>query len=288
MRGAAIEVSAGAFTRVYDPSEGLSEQWYINDHTIVRDAEGGWHLFGITHPEPGAPFDETVFAHATARSLHGPWITRDPALLVDPDYGETHLWAPHVVYADDRYWMFYSGGGPDRTATAINLATSPDLFHWTRHPDGPLFHDGYDARDPMVLRIRGLWVMYYCATSDPEGGYHVVAYRVSPDLVHWGPRRIAYADPLTGTEGGNTESPFVLRHNGIWYLFIGPRPEYVGTEVFRGEGPFHFRPSDRVGRIRAHAAEVVDDGELWVTSAGWAQGGVSLAPLLMPDGECGP
>ncbi|GAB2691232.1 family 43 glycosylhydrolase [Nocardia thraciensis] len=275
-----MRVSAGRFHHIYDPSVGEACPWYINDHTLIRDESGRWHLFGITHPEPADPWDETEFAHATADLLHGPWIKQPPALTADPEYGETHLWAPYVLRAEDRYYMFYDGGGADRTATAINLATSTDLTTWTRRPDGPLFHDGYDARDPMVLRLEDRWVMYYCATDDPAGGHHVVAYRTSTDLVSWSERAIAYIDPRTGTGAGPTESPFVLWHNGSWYLLVGPRPRYTGTDVFRGDDPLHFSVADRSGHIRAHAAEVVDDGErLWVTHAGWGQGGVHLAPL---------
>ncbi|MFX0577554.1 family 43 glycosylhydrolase [Nocardia nepalensis] len=276
-------VKAGAFTRVYDPSDGEPHPWYINDHTVVRDESGRWHLFGITHPEPADPFHETEFAHATAPGLRGPWTKQASALTVDRDYGETHLWAPHVIGVDGRYYMFYAGGGPDRTGAAMNLATSMDLYHWTRSRAGPLFRDGYDARDPMVLRIGEKWVMYYCATSAPRGGHHVVAYRTSGDLLHWGDRHIAYTDPSIGTEAGNTESPFVVHHGGWWYLFIGPRPNYVGTDVFRSENPFRFRIGDKVGHIAAHAAELVQDGDhWWITSAGWAQGGVHLAPLTFP------
>ncbi|MBF6331581.1 glycosyl hydrolase family 32 [Nocardia transvalensis] len=276
-----MEVTAGTFCRIYDPSVGEPQPWYINDHTIVRDAGGRWHLFGITHPEPANPWDETEFAHATADHLLGPWTKQPSALRVDRDYGETHLWAPYVIVDGDRYLMYYDGGGADRTRTAMNLAVSTDMFTWTRHPDGPLFRDGYDARDPMVRKVDDQWVMYYTATSEPEGGNHVVAFRTSIDLVHWCDRAVAFADPSTGTEAGNTESPFVLRHNGFWYLFIGPRPEYVGTEVFRSDNPLHFRPEDKVGHIRSHAAEVIDDdGTLWVTHAGWGQGGVWIAPLL--------
>ncbi|MFI5538364.1 glycosyl hydrolase family 32 [Nocardia sp. NPDC051900] len=277
-------VRAGAFARIYDPSAGESEAWYINDHTFVRDAAGRWHLFGITHPEPADPFDEIEFAHATADRLHGSWTKHASALRVDRDYGETHLWAPYVLGAHGRYHMFYAAGGADRTAAAMNLATSPDLFHWTRSAEGPLFRDGYDARDPMVVRVGEQWVMYYCATSAPAGGHHVVAYRTSADLLHWGDRHIAYTDPAKGTEAGNTESPYVLRYGGWWYLFIGPRPHYVGTDVFRSDNPFHFRIGDKVGHIAAHAAEVVDeDGRWWITSAGWGQGGVHLAPLGFPQ-----
>ncbi|WP_040806255.1 family 43 glycosylhydrolase [Nocardia concava] len=275
-------VRAGEFRHIYDPGQ-PGRRWYINDHTVIRDAEGRWHLFGITHPEPADPWDEIEFAHATAEELHGPWTKHPSVLEVDPARGETHLWAPFVVHDGSRYLMFYDGGGTDRTATGMGLATSTDLFQWTRHPASPVFRDGYDARDPMVLRLDGRWVMYYCATSAPEGGNHVVAYRTSSDLLHWSGRRIAYQDPTVGTGAGNTESPFVFHHDGAWYLLIGPRPDYVGTEIFRSDNPFHFDTSDRVGHIRAHAAEVIaHDGTLWITHAGWAQGGVALAPLVFP------
>jgi beta-fructofuranosidase len=279
-----MQVTAGEFRLLYDPSAGEPTPWYINDHTVVRDESGRWHLFGITHPEPADPWDETEFAHATADALPGPWTRQPTALRVDRSYGETHLWAPYVLRGDAGYVMYYDGGGADRTRTAMNLATSADLYHWTRHPGGPVFRDGYDARDPMVRRIGDRWVMYYCATSDPLGGHHVVAYRTSTDLVHWSDRAIAYTDPATGTGAGPTESPFVVRHNDSWYLFIGPRPDYVGTDVFRSDDPLHFRPQDRVGHLPAHAAEIVEDGGAWwITSAGWGQGGVHLAPLHFPD-----
>ena len=71
----------GAFEPVYDPSLGEPERWYINDHTFVRDHEGMWHLIGITHAEPAAPFDEVHLAHATAPTLQGPW-TKQPFALV--------------------------------------------------------------------------------------------------------------------------------------------------------------------------------------------------------------
>ncbi len=275
-------VAAGAFTKIYDPSVGESQPWYINDHTIVRGKDGTWHLFGITHQEPANPEDEDNFAHATAKSLHGPWTKQPFALSVDPTYyNETHLWAPYVIERHGMYYMFYNGGGDDHAKYAISLATSTDLYHWTRHPGGPLFRDGYDARDPYVMRLGGTWVMYYTATSDPAGGDHIVAYRTSTDLVHWGERQVAFTDDSAGTFGGSTESSFVVKHDGFWYLFIGPRPGYIGTDVFRSTDPLRFRPDDLVGHIASHAAEVVRDGGRWyVTAAGWGQGGVSIAPLI--------
>jgi beta-fructofuranosidase len=274
-------VEAGAFTLVYDPSLGENENWYINDHCFVRDRDGLWHLFGITHAEPAAPLDEDNLAHATAPSPQGPWSKQSSALTADADWGEEHLWAPHVIEHENRYYMFYCGGDRDHTRYRIMLATSPDLWSWTRHSGNPLFQDGFDARDPMVLRDGDQWILYYTATTEPEGGQHIVACRTSRDLVQWSERRTVFTDRTSGTFGGPTESPFVVSHGGFHYLFIGPRGGYVGTDVFRSRSPFGWQADDLVGHIDSHAAEVIRDtaGAWWVSHCGWGQGGVYLAPL---------
>jgi arabinan endo-1,5-alpha-L-arabinosidase len=281
-------VVAGEFTRIYNPSIGENKKWYINDHCFITAQDGTWHLFGITHEEPARPTDEDNFAHATAQNLTAfPWQKQPFALsVVENPWKERHLWAPHVVYHQGTYYMFYCAGGDDPTKYKIHLATSTDLWNWERHRENPVVVDGYHARDPFVMKIDDRWVMYYTATSDPSGGNHVVAYRMSTDLVHWGERHIAYTDPSMGKGGGPTESPFVVRRNGFYYLFIGPRGGYVATDVFVSTDPFHWRIEDKVGHIAAHAAEVVrdKDGKWYVSHCGWGKGGVYLAPLYWNDG----
>lgn len=285
---------ASAFELVYDPSVGESEPWYINDHTFFR-ADDGWHLVGITHAEPMAPFDELHLAHATAPSLQGPWTKQPFALSTDPVWSETHLWAPHVVAHDGRFWMFVCGGGPTPHEYRIHLATSTDGWTWERHPANPMVVDGYEARDPMVRCIGDRWVMYYTATSRPAGGDHVVKAVFSDDLVHWSDERIVYRDPMQGTGGGPTESPFVVERDGRWYLLIGPDfhtlvtshaetgrydlSAYRRTRVLASDDPLLFDVAGHVADIEAHAAEVVVDehGDWWVSHCGWGQGGVWLA-----------
>jgi len=41
-----MKVEAGPFERIYDPSAGQPEPWYVNDHTFVRDRAGTWQLTG--------------------------------------------------------------------------------------------------------------------------------------------------------------------------------------------------------------------------------------------------
>jgi arabinan endo-1,5-alpha-L-arabinosidase len=293
-----MRVVAGDFERIYDPSVGEAEQWYVNDHTFVRDQGGTWHLIGITHAEPANPFDELHLCHATAPALRGPWTKQPFALSTDTSVGETHLWAPHVIHHDNRFWMFVCAGGP-RDGYQIKLATSDDCWTWTRHDHNPLVVDGYEARDPMVRRIDERWVMYYTATSDPSGGNHVVVAAESDDLVHWSGRTIVYTDELVGTGAGPTESPFVVERDGRWYLFMGPskygeamarvargekprwRDAYSSTVVLVSDDPMRFDRADEVGLLASHAAEVIEDehGEVWVSHCGWGQDGVHLAPL---------
>jgi Glycosyl hydrolases family 32 N-terminal domain len=276
-------VTAGEITHVYDPSVGENEPWYYNDHTLVRNRKTGqWHVFAITHAEPANPLDERFFGHATAPSPNGPWTKQPFALAADSTAGESHIWAPHVIFHGGIYYMFYAGGTADHTAYRMHLATSRDLFNWTRHPRNPLFTDGFDGRDPMVTRVGHQWVMYYTANSTPAGGNHIVAYRTSRDLVRWSERRTAFQHPAVGTFGGPTESPFVVRQNGAWYLFVCCESGYRNTRVYRSDNPLHFEVDQLVGQIDSHAAEVVSDdatGQWYVTGAGWGQGGLYLAPL---------
>ncbi|MFJ9679503.1 family 43 glycosylhydrolase [Streptomyces sp. NPDC101194] len=278
-------IGAGPFTPVYDPSL-PGRRRYLNDHTLVR-ANGRWHLFSIVGESaaPGEAPDssaEVAFAHASAPDPYGPWTSHADALTVDPTYhGEEHLWAPHVIEANGAHWMFYAAGGRD--GAAINLATSTDLFTWTRLASGPLFR-GRAARDPMVARIGTEWVMYYTEESAADGR-HLVCHRRSPDLLNWSEPGIAFADESTTATGVSvTESPYVVERDGWYHLFIGPRGGYDGTDVLASRDPFHFTLDEYAGHVPGHAVEPVTDGQNWYASAaGWFRRGLSLAPLHWQD-----
>lgn len=284
--GTPWHVGAAATRHVHDPSRSGEPPAYLNDHTLVRAADGTWHLFGIvgTRARPGESPDsgrEHAFAHATAPHPTGPWTRHDDALVLDPGYhSERHLWAPHVVAVDGRYLMFFTGGGTDADGgSAISLATSTDLFTWTRDPGGPLFR-GPAARDPMLLRVADRWFLYYTDVAR-RGGAHVVAYRTSTDLRRWSAPATAFVDATTEVENVSvTESPYVVERDGWFYLFVGPRNGYVGTDVLRSTDPSSFSLDGWVGHLPLHAAEVVrHDDEWWATGAGWFQRGLHVAPL---------
>lgn len=280
-------LTVGAFQEIYDPAVGADKPWCLNDHCFVKGVDG-WHLFGITHVKPFnfAEDPGRSLAHATAKTLtQNPWTKQPFAVTIEPEkYGEHLFWAPHVVKSDGTYHMFVCAGAREGHRYAIHRLTSKDLWHWDRPTGNPILTDGFDARDPMVIRDGDRWVMYYTANSTPEGGHHIVAAVTSKDLVKWSNRRVVFAHPREGTFAGPTESPFVVRRGKRYYLFVTDNDV---VHVYASGDPLLWKPEDHVYEFRGHACEVVRDeqGKWFISHVGWMSGGLSLAPLEWHDGQ---
>ena len=124
-----MRVYADTFVKIYDPSTGESAPWYINDHTILKGADG-WHLFGITHEEPATPLEEVLCAHAfTEDILNKPLVKQPVTFRAESENQELHFWAPHIILHDGLYYMFYCAGSLEsHERYRIHLATSTDLY----------------------------------------------------------------------------------------------------------------------------------------------------------------
>lgn len=283
-------MSIGKYIKIFDQSVGEKEAtWYVNDHCIIKGPDNKWHMIGIIGQDAPKVWDESHLTHAVADKLYGPWEKKPYAMSRRLDLNETVLWAPYIVKQEDTYYMYYCGGDPDHRRYQINLAISKDLYEWTRFSENPLFTDGYDGRDPFIFRdeFNKRWILYYTATSKPEGGEHIVAARISTDLVHWTKDRyVVFRDTAKGTWGGNTESPFVVQRGDWYYLFIGPGASYKTTKVYRSHDLFNFDFfKDEVATLDSHAAELVVDekGQWHITSCGLDQKGLYMAPFYWQD-----
>jgi hypothetical protein len=295
------ELEQGWMVRVFDTAsinESLgsdsNESTYVNDHTFIQAKDGTWHLFGIWHREPFGPETEVDFIHAVAREPDpAKWdegafeVAARPyhvALHADRSIGETHIWAPHVVAADGRYFMTYQGGGVDRDRSSIRLAESSDLYSWTRVGEVPLFEDICEARDPMLVRKDDLWALYYTrcdATATRRSG---VAYRLSRNLTQWSePKMVLTLDDSPHIpNSGYTESPFVFERNGFHYLSVTAYPiRWDTTMLYRSPAPFAF-PEAPFTRLRAHAGEWISSASgnrMFLSHAGPGQRGVLISEI---------
>jgi beta-fructofuranosidase len=275
-------VEAGALKTIF----AAEEPWCVNDHTLIQGADKTWHLFGITHPKPLDFFKDPGrrLAHAIATSLtQSPRQAQPPAITADwGRYQEYLLWAPHVVRHQGIYYMFVCAGDKGTHRYRLHLLTSADLKDWKRSPANPLLSDGFDGRDPMVMQVDDGWVLYYTATTTPEGGNHIVACVTSKDLIHWNDRKVVFVHPQVGTFAGPTESPFVVRRGANFYLFVCDND---WTDVYLSDNPYSWDFAQKAGRIHTHASEIVRDtnGKWFITHAGWMNGPISLAPLQWHD-----
>jgi len=280
-------VEAGKFSLIYDAATGEKEPWCLNDHCFIKGPDHKWHMFGITHVKP---FRFNIdpgknLAHATADTLtQSPWKKEPFAMTADFEkHGELLFWAPHIVKNGDIYYMFVCAGSPDHGAYRIHVNTSKDLWSWKRESVNPIVTDGFDGRDPMVIRDGDRWILYYTATSTPKYGNHVVKAITSPDLLRWGRPRIVFTHDRKGDFAGPTESPFVVRRGKSYYLFCCDG----GTiNVYQSGDPYEFSYYNRVGEIFAHASEIIRDekGKWYISHVGWQEGPLSIAPLKWLDG----
>lgn len=272
---------------VFDTTSIPGGPHYVNDHTLVQDHGGAWHLFGIFHREPKGDDTEIDFIHAVAAEADPEKWTKgafeaapEPfmvALRAERAVGETHIWAPHVIAAEGRWWMVYQGGGVDGDRASMRLAESADLYEWKRVTDVPLFEDICLARDPMLSRHDDAWILYYTRCDSTSKRTSGVAYRLSQNLVDWTEPRMVLTLPETPAmfNSGFTESPFVFERGGYWYLSVSSYPiAWDATIVYRSPAPFAFDAVPYT-RLRAHAAEWVVSGKhLFLTHAGPGQRGV--------------
>lgn len=258
---------------------------YINDHSLIKAADGKWHLFGITS-FTCKPCDERYFAHGVGESLDCEMTEDKPVINKG-----TLAWAPGVIEKDGYYYMFY---GPSPTS----LAVSPDMHEWFGTnifmKNEPIMGA---HRDHFVLKLADdSYLMYVVGIHERRGA---VSCFSSSDLQTWSFEGFALMSgenaPLTPAWGA-MESPFVVKKDDKYYLFVTytdcKKQNYCNTMVFCSEDPKNFGVYDgEFGKkpitvLNVHAPEIIEEnGRYYITTCGWRgypnpfEGSVSIAPL---------
>ena len=202
---------------------------YTVDHALIKK-DGVTHLFYIrgTAVTNWPEYPLFNFGHAVSSDLKN-WEIQNPVLQCPKTgWDQYQVWAPHVIEHNNTYYMFYTG--VNQTVTqAICLATSTDLNHWERYEKNPVITTGKwgkwdsnewsDCRDPVVLKDGKTFYLYYTAmhlnaeTNKPE---YCIGISTSTDLYNWKDEGFFL---LTNSLSTPPESPFVLKHNGMYYMF---------------------------------------------------------------------
>ena len=251
---------------------------YVVDHALI-EKNGLIHLFyirGVAATNwPDYPLRN--FGHAVSKDLIN-WRIEKPVLQCpEAGWDDFQIWAPYILKHDGKYWMFYAGVNKN-VCQAIGLATSDDLYHWKRYGKNPVITTApwglwdstkwSDCRDPMVLQDGDNFYCYYTAARiNPETKEHEYCLGISwsKDLLNWKDKGFIR---LVNSLKTLPESPFVVKHNRMYYLFY-TNYKY-GTVYATSKNPtkdWHELPVDKMTVIKSvSASEIFKSGDNWYIS----------------------
>lgn len=230
--------------------------------------------------------------HATSSDLTN-WTVHGRAFEAgEPGaFDETATWTGSVVRGPDGLWrMFYTGSRflfPDKHTNieTVGVATSPDLYSWTKHPGpvtvaDPRWYETLGSsswpeeawRDPWVFPSADgtLWHMLVTAraNSGDELDRGVIGHATSTDLESW-----TVQPPLNRTGGGfqHLEVPQVAKVGSRTHLIFscdstklaGNRSGGMGgiwsVVADAAEGPYPITTAKLLVPERLYSGRVIED-----------------------------
>ena len=119
-----------------------------------------------------------------------------------------------ILREDNTWHLWYTGYTNIDSIKYLGYATSPDGFIWTRYKDNPIYASGW-VEDMCVIKSDSTYYMF------AEGKGDTAHMLMSTDRIHWTEQGNLNIRRTNGNSisKGPYGTPFVLKENGIWYLF---------------------------------------------------------------------
>ncbi len=275
------------------PEKYQSDKQRPVDFAVWQAADGTWQLWScIRHTR--CPGHTRLFYGWEGKRLEDPdWTPRGIMMEARPELGEElgGLQAPHVVKTENGYIMAYGGW------SHICFASSQDgkTFERILRPDGraAVFGEGPDAntRDPMLLRVDGLWHCYYTAVVHGKG---YCFCRTSHDLQQWSPAITVSYGGRVGNDPWQIECPHVVEVQPGEFVYF--RNQYYGKDetnwAYYSRNPLNFGIDDDFGlvaRLPIAAPEIIHhEGQYYIASLLPGLDGIRIARLRFERGSALP
>jgi len=272
-----------------------SEKQQPVDFGIWQAADGTWQLWScIRHTKCGG--NTRLFYRWEGSSLTDKnWTPMGIVMEADTAFGETPggLQAPFVMKEKDGYYMFYGDWGN------ICLAKSMDGKSFKRVLDennSPALFSGpfTNTRDPMVLKLRDLYYIYYMGHNKEKKPHSAIFCRTSADMLFWSEPVMVSAGGSAATKtdwwGGDAECPFVLYKEGSFYLFRNQR--YGETNLntqYCSPNPLNFGVNDDrylIGTLNVAAPEIIHhNGQDYIAALLPSLKGIRMTKLKWAPGK---
>jgi hypothetical protein len=254
------------------------------DFAVWQAADGTWQLWSCIRNTRCGGHTRLFYGWEAKSLLDSDWTPKGIQMESRPGLGEAPggLQAPHVIKTDGRYVMAYGDW------EHICFAASDDGKRFERivQPDGRtgVFGEGPggNARDPMLIRIDGLWHCYYTAIQHGRGyGF----CRTSFDLKKWSPSSVVSYGGRVGSGPWFNECPHVVEVSPGEFVYF--RNQYYGAGAanwaYYSTNPLNFGIDDDtnlVARLPVAAPEIVlYDGKYYIAALKPELDGVRIARL---------
>jgi arabinan endo-1,5-alpha-L-arabinosidase len=183
-----------------------------HDPTIVKTAGGTYIVAQTGNDIPlSTSTDRTAFrAAGTVFPGGAPWTTTYTG-------GNRNLWAPHISFHNNQYYLYYSASSFGSNRSAIFLATSPTGATGTWTNQGLVIEsqtsDDFNAIDPdLIVDSSGKWWLSF---GSFWSGIKQIA--INPST---GKRADTSLRSIAGRNGGAIEAPTMFKHGNYYYLWV--------------------------------------------------------------------
>jgi predicted GH43/DUF377 family glycosyl hydrolase len=161
---------------------------------------------------------------------NGPFTKVSKAPIVDrSDIDPYSISYPAVIFEDGRYRMWYGsnlkwGAEQREMKHVIKYAESTDGVHWQRTGKISINHEHegeYAVSKPSILKIDGLYRMWYSFRASPESSSYRIGYAESVDGISW-ERKDKLAGLGVSRHGWDSEMvcyPALFQYHGRYFMF---------------------------------------------------------------------
>ncbi|GGK46187.1 MULTISPECIES: family 43 glycosylhydrolase [Flavobacteriaceae] len=250
-----------------EPIDSIGE-WYINDHTFIEDLKGNLHFFGINNPflKDGS-YNYSYHPHISHAVMSAPEKEFEHVGMAISEYknGNGFVGAPYVVKnKEGKYLMFFQAKfGKERFQ---ELAVSDDLYNWKR-THAPILASHDNMRDPCFFQDDNGKDYLYIVTPRMEGSS--ISVIETENFEAFGkPKEVIHIPD--GVSWSGLESPYVVKRNGLYYLFVSyAHRHYDETLVIVSDRFDSFKLENTITTLHSHAPEIVTyKGKTYISTCG--------------------